>query len=79
MPYQFWPGLRRHLHVPADAVYLYDLRHTKTRRAARVPRYFFILPNYYFLLFPVIDFQTMRRRRTTSATSTSSRSRASSG
>jgi hypothetical protein len=43
-------------------VYLYDIK-----RSPQPPRlddflgYFFLLPNYYFLLFPVIDFQTFRK------------------
>ena len=43
-------------------VYLYDIK-----RSPAPPRledflgYFFLLPNYYFLLFPVIDFQTFRK------------------
>lgn len=43
-------------------VYLYDLAHRRDRPALKeFLGYFFLLPNYYFLLFPVIDFQTMRR------------------
>jgi alginate O-acetyltransferase complex protein AlgI len=43
-------------------IYLYDLSHSR-QTAQLVPflSYFFILPNYVFTLFPVIDFQTMRR------------------
>ena len=43
-------------------IYLYDIK-----RSPEPPRlddflgYFFLLPNYYFLLFPVIDFQTFRK------------------
>ncbi|HEY6342383.1 MAG TPA: hypothetical protein VIY49_12890 [Bryobacteraceae bacterium] len=43
-------------------VYAYDISHS--REPARLTpflNYFFILPNYVFTLFPVIDFQTMRR------------------
>jgi hypothetical protein len=43
-------------------VYLYDLRHMRERPSVRdFLGYFFLLPNYYFLLFPVIDFQTLKR------------------
>jgi alginate O-acetyltransferase complex protein AlgI len=43
-------------------IYLYDLRHQTARpRLKEFLAYFYILPNYYFLLFPVIDFQTMRK------------------
>ncbi len=42
-------------------VYAHDVRHMKGRPSLReYLAYFFVLPNYYFLLFPVIDFQTMR-------------------
>jgi D-alanyl-lipoteichoic acid acyltransferase DltB (MBOAT superfamily) len=43
-------------------IYSYDLRYG--REPARLMpflSYFFLLPNYYFTLFPVIDFQTMRQ------------------
>jgi D-alanyl-lipoteichoic acid acyltransferase DltB (MBOAT superfamily) len=43
-------------------IYVYDLSHGR-EKARLLPFlcYFFLLPNYYFTLFPVIDFQTMRR------------------
>jgi D-alanyl-lipoteichoic acid acyltransferase DltB (MBOAT superfamily) len=43
-------------------IYVYDLAHSR-ERARLLPflSYFFVLPNYYFTFFPVIDFQTMRR------------------
>lgn len=43
-------------------IYLYDIK-----RVPEPPRfndfasYFFLLPNYYFLLFPVVDFKTFRK------------------
>ncbi len=41
--------------------YAYDLAHSKEPPSfLSYLSYFFILPNYYFTLFPVIDFQTMR-------------------
>lgn len=42
-------------------IYAYDLAHSK-EPPSLLPflSYFFILPNYLFTLFPVIDFQTMR-------------------
>ena len=42
-------------------IYIYDLAHAK-KPPSLLPylSYFFILPNYYFPLFPVIDLQTMR-------------------
>jgi D-alanyl-lipoteichoic acid acyltransferase DltB (MBOAT superfamily) len=43
-------------------VYLYDLSHAAGKPSLReYLSYFFLLPNYCFLLFPVIDFRTMRR------------------
>jgi len=62
-------------HVPGDfwavfgaifmfrmIVYLYDVKHLPGPVSLRdYLSYFFLLPNYYFLLFPVIDFQTFRR------------------
>ena len=43
-------------------VYLYDLAHSR-EPAHLIPylSYFCVLPNYFFPLFPVLDFQTMRR------------------
>jgi D-alanyl-lipoteichoic acid acyltransferase DltB (MBOAT superfamily) len=43
-------------------IYAYDLAHAR-EPARLVPflSYFFLLPNYYFTFFPVIDFQTMRQ------------------
>lgn len=43
-------------------VYVYTLRHMSGRpKFSEYLSYFFLLPNYYFLLFPVVDFQTLRR------------------
>ena len=42
-------------------IYIYDLRNEKTRGGfLDYLTYFLILPNYYFLLFPIVDYQTMR-------------------
>lgn len=43
-------------------IYAYDMAHAR-ERPGLLPfcSYFFVLPNYIFTLFPVIDFQTMRR------------------
>ena len=42
-------------------IYAHDVRYMKERpRLQEFLAYFFILPNYFFLLFPVIDFKTMR-------------------
>lgn len=47
-------------------IYAYDLSHSRKQvpwRQRLLPflNYFYILPNYCFLFFPVIDFQTMRQ------------------
>jgi alginate O-acetyltransferase complex protein AlgI len=43
-------------------VYLYDVKHSPgPARLSDFLSYFFLLPNYYFLLFPVIDFKTFRK------------------
>jgi D-alanyl-lipoteichoic acid acyltransferase DltB (MBOAT superfamily) len=61
IPDQFWPVFGA-IFMFRMMVYVYDLKH-----AAGPPglldylSYFFILPNYYFLLFPVVDYQTMCR------------------
>jgi D-alanyl-lipoteichoic acid acyltransferase DltB (MBOAT superfamily) len=61
LPPQFWPVLGA-IFMFRLMVYLYDLRHLKGRPSAiDFVRYFFLLPNYYFLLFPVVDFQTLRK------------------
>jgi alginate O-acetyltransferase complex protein AlgI len=58
---QFWPIFGA-IFMFRMMVYLYDLRQFKTTPSFReYVGYFFLLPNYYFLLFPVIDFQTLKR------------------
>ena len=43
-------------------IYLYDLKHQSGLPNLKdYLSYFFLLPNYYFLLFPVVDFQTLRK------------------
>lgn len=43
-------------------IYAYDMAYARERpRLLPFLSYFFLLPNYFFTLFPVIDFQTMRR------------------
>lgn len=43
-------------------IFLYEIKHSKKRESlVDVLGYFFILPNYCFLLFPVIDYGAMRR------------------
>lgn len=42
-------------------IYIYDLQQERTAgNLLDYLAYFFILPNYYFLLFPIVDYQTMR-------------------
>lgn len=61
VPEQFWPVFGA-IFMFRMMVYLYDLRYARDRPALLdYLGYFFIIPNYYFLLFPVIDFQTFRR------------------
>src|SRR5690606_28397960 len=61
IPYQFWPVFGA-IFMFRMMIYAYDLAHARHAPGFRdYLGYFFILPNYYFLLFPVIDFQTMRR------------------
>jgi hypothetical protein len=61
VPYQVWPVLGG-IFAFRLIIYLYDARHFKSRASLRdFLSYFFVLPNYYFLLFPVVDFQTLRR------------------
>lgn len=43
-------------------IYLYDMRHSESPPGlVDYLTYFYLLPNYYFLLFPVVDFETLRR------------------
>jgi hypothetical protein len=63
LPAQFWP-LFGALFMFRLMIYLYDLKHAKDRPGLReFLSYFYLLPNFYFLLFPVVDFTTMRRSR----------------
>jgi D-alanyl-lipoteichoic acid acyltransferase DltB (MBOAT superfamily) len=61
VPAAVWPVLGS-LFMFRAMIYVYDLRHAKGRPSLReYLAYFYPLPNFYFLLFPVIDFQTQRR------------------
>jgi len=43
-------------------IYTYDLSYSKTPPSLKdFLTYFFMLPNYYFMLFPVVDYQTFRK------------------
>jgi hypothetical protein len=61
VPWQFWPALGA-VFMFRLMIYLYDVKFAKTRPGFKdFCVYFFPLPNFYFLLFPVIDYQTLRR------------------
>lgn len=61
VPWEFWPVFGS-IFMFRLMVYLYDAAHAKRPPVLReFLAYFFVLPNFYFLLFPVIDFQTQRR------------------
>ena len=63
LPAEFWP-LFGALFMFRMIVYLYDRKYGSAPTGLReFLSYFFLLPNYYFLLFPVVDFATMRRSR----------------
>ncbi len=59
-----FPALFGSLFMFRILIYLYDLKYSK-EPAQILPflSYFFLLPNYCFVLFPVVDFATMRRTR----------------
>jgi hypothetical protein len=61
IPWRFWPAFGA-IFMFRLVIYLYDLAFAKGRPSLQdYCAYFFPLPNFYFLLFPVVDFQTMRR------------------
>jgi hypothetical protein len=61
IPWQFWP-VAGAVFMFRLMIYMYDLRFAKKRPSLQeFFAYFFPLPNFYFLLFPVIDLQTLRR------------------
>jgi alginate O-acetyltransferase complex protein AlgI len=63
LPEQFWP-LFGALFMLRLIVYLYDRKYGSSPSGLKeFLAYFYLLPNYYFLLFPVVDFTTMRRSR----------------
>lgn len=60
LPVQFWPVFGA-IFMFRLLIYVYDLRHSRQRPTlSEYLHYFFLLPNYYFLLFPVVDYQTFR-------------------
>lgn len=61
IPSRFWAVFGA-LFMFRIIVYLYDQSHEKKKPSLQeFLSYFYLLPNFYFLLFPVIDFRTMRR------------------
>jgi alginate O-acetyltransferase complex protein AlgI len=61
IPATVWPILGA-LFMFRMMIYLYDLRQAKQRPSLQeFFAYFYPLPNFYFLLFPVVDLQTQRR------------------
>jgi len=57
----FWPVLGA-VFMFRMIIYLYDIKHQPgPAKLKDFLSYFFLLPNYYFLLFPVVDFQTFRK------------------
>ncbi len=61
VPGDFWPVLGA-MFMFRMIIYLYDVKHLHGPVSLKdYLSYFFLLPNYYFLLFPVVDFQTLRR------------------
>ncbi|HEY3824177.1 MAG TPA: hypothetical protein VGL82_06440 [Bryobacteraceae bacterium] len=61
VPREFWPVLGS-VFLFRMVVYMYDLGHTTGAPPLKdYLSYFFLIPNYYFLMFPVIDFQTFRK------------------
>lgn len=60
IPIQFWPVFGA-VFMFRLLIYVYDLRHARAHPSlSEYLNYFFLLPNYYFLLFPVVDFQTLK-------------------
>lgn len=57
----FWPVFGA-IFMFRMIVYLYDVKYQSgPARLKDYLSYFFLLPNYYFLLFPVVDYQTFRK------------------
>lgn len=57
----FWPVLGA-VFMFRFIIYMYDVKYMTSKPALKdFLSYFYLLPNYYFLLFPVIDFQTFRK------------------
>lgn len=65
LPNEFWPAFTA-LFMFRTIIYFYQLKQSSERVSFReFLSYFFLLPNYYFTLFPVVDLQTFRDSRFT--------------
>lgn len=61
IPPQFWATVGA-IFMFRLIIYLYDLKHMKEPPPFRhFAAYFLMLPNFYFLFFPVVDYQTMTK------------------
>src|SRR5207244_2323581 len=61
IPANVWPVLAT-MFMFRMIIYLYELKHAKKPESLTdTLSYFFLLPNYCFLHFPVIDYRTMQR------------------
>jgi hypothetical protein len=61
VPGEFWPVFGA-VFVFRMIIYLYDLKYMRgSARLKDFLSYFFLLPNYYFLFFPVVDYQTFQK------------------
>jgi D-alanyl-lipoteichoic acid acyltransferase DltB (MBOAT superfamily) len=61
IPANVWPVLAT-IFMFRMIIYLYELKHAKKPESLTdTLSYFFLLPNYCFLHFPVIDYRTMQR------------------
>jgi len=61
VPIEFWPVFGA-LFMFRTIIYLYEVAHARAPLPLKdFLAYFFILPNYYFVLFPVVDYQTQRQ------------------
>ena len=61
IPENVWPIVAS-IFMFRMVVYLYELKHAKKREnVVDTLSYFFLLPNYCFMHFPVVDYRTMQR------------------
>jgi hypothetical protein len=61
MPSNLWPVLGT-MFMFRMIIYLYELKHAKTSEpVVDTLAYFFLLPNFGFLHFPVVDYKTQKR------------------